>query len=436
MAKNALIALGGGTTQVINASVHGVIDACKSFPLAFDQIYAGCFGIEGILQEELLNLSAQSEDEIALLSSTPASGVLGSCRYRLNATAPDDFERLLEIFRAHEIGYFFYIGGNDSMDTASKVAQFAASRGLDVAVTGIPKTVDNDLGDNEFRLLDHSPGYGSAARYWAYTIREANQENAGACRFEPVLVMQAMGRKIGFIPAAARLGDQERAMPLLIFMAEAGLSLDEITDSINDCVRTRGRALVVAGEGLDLGNLGDVRDGFGHLVYSATQTSTAQLLVNHLNQSGLTARGVARYNIPGTGQRNQAIMASTVDIAEAYQLGQHAVQIARKNGSGFMSTLVRQPGDAYRVTYGQAPLEQMANSERRFPPTWLTASRSDVADAFVRYARPLIGDGYPSIPLVAGLPRFVDLDAVYAQQKLELYVPVNYRQEVNGYAQP
>jgi 6-phosphofructokinase 1 len=427
MAKNVLVALGGGTTQVINASVHGLVDACKSFPLAFDQIYAGRFGIEGILNEELLNLSVQPDDEIKLLSSTPASGVLGSCRYRLDESNPADFEQLLQVFHAHEIGYFFYIGGNDSMDTADKISHFALSRGLDVVVTGIPKTVDNDLGDGEFQLIDHTPGYGSAARFWVYTIREANQENAGACRFEPVLVLQAMGRKIGFIPAAARLGDPEREMPLLIFMAEAGFSLDEITDRIYDCVRKRGRALVVAGEGLELGSLGDARDGFGHLVYSATQTSAAQLLVNHLNHKGLPARGVARYNIPGTGQRNQTILASTVDIDEAYQLGQHAVQIAVKSGGGFMATLVRQPDENYRVTYGQVALERMANSERSFPSKWLTDSRTDVTDEFVRYARPLIGNEYPSAPLLNGLPRFARLQEIYAEQKLESYIPINYR---------
>lgn len=430
MAKNVLVALGGGTTQVINASVHGLVEACKSYPLAFDQIYAGHFGIEGVLNEELLNLSAQPDEEIALLSSTPASGVLGSCRYRLDESNPADFERLFKVFRAHQIGYFFYIGGNDSMDTADKISRYALSRGLDVVATGIPKTVDNDLGDGEFQLIDHTPGYGSAARFWAYTIREANQENAGACRFEPVLVLQAMGRKIGFIPAAARLGDPEREMPLLIFMAEAGFSLDAIAENINDCIRKRGRALVVAGEGLELGSLGDACDGFGHLVYSATQTSAAQLLVNHLNQQGLPARGVARYNIPGTGQRNQTIMASTVDIAEAYQLGQQAVQIALKSGGGFMATLVRQPGENYRVTYGQVPLERMANSERSFPLKWLADTRTDVTDEFVQYARPLIGDEYPSVPLVNGLPRFTCLAEIYVEQKLEAYIPANYRQEV------
>jgi len=150
MPKNVLVALGGGATQVMNASVHGLVNACKSFPLTFGNIYAGRFGVEGMLKEELLNLSAQPEAEIKLLSSTPASGVLGSCRYRLNEANPADFERLFQVFRAHEIGYFFYIGGNDSMDTANKISRFTSSRGLDVVTTGIPKTVDNDLGDSEF----------------------------------------------------------------------------------------------------------------------------------------------------------------------------------------------------------------------------------------------------------------------------------------------
>lgn len=172
----------------------------------------------------------------------------------------------------------------------------------------------------------------------------------------------------------------------------------------------------------------DVRDGFGHIVYSAAQTSTAQWLVSHLNRKGLPAR----YNIPGTGQRNQAIMASTVDINEAYHLGQQAVQIAMTGKSGDMATLVRQPGAMYRVTYGQVALELMANSERSFPSAWLTDTRTDVSDAFVQYARPLIGEEYPAIPLVAGLPRFARLDAIYAGQKLDVLSTCQCPAEINN----
>ena len=223
--KNVIVAQSGGPTPVINASLRGVVDGCRAYPDTFGTVYAGYHGIEGVLKEELLNLSDQPADELALLSTTPAAGAIGTCRYKLKAHQQEDFERIIEIFKAHNIGTFFYNGGNDSMDTAHKVAQLAQERGLDVVGVGVPKTIDNDVGDAEFKLIDHTPGYGSVARYWALTVQNANQENAGSSPADPVLVMQAMGRKIGFIPAAARLADPNRELPLLIAMKESNLTI-------------------------------------------------------------------------------------------------------------------------------------------------------------------------------------------------------------------
>ncbi len=202
--RNVIVAQSGGPTPVINNSLRAIVEACREAPEAFGTVYAGWHGIEGVLREELLNLSAQPAEEIALLRTTPAAGSIGTCRYKLKTTQQEDFERVIQVFKAHNIGYFFYIGGNDSMDTAHKVARLAHERGLDLVATGVPKTIDNDVGDSEFRLIDHTPGYGSVARYWALTVQNANEENAGSSPSDPVLVMQAMGRKIGFIPAAAR----------------------------------------------------------------------------------------------------------------------------------------------------------------------------------------------------------------------------------------
>ncbi|RKY90832.1 6-phosphofructokinase, partial [candidate division KSB1 bacterium] len=175
--KNVVVAQSGGPSPVINNSLRGVIDSCKRFPEIFGTIYAGYHGIEGILREELLDLSAQPEEEIALLRTTPAAGAIGTCRYKLKSTQQEDFERVVEVFKAHDVGYFFYIGGNDSMDTANKVSILARKRGLDLVAVGVPKTIDNDVGDSEFKLIDHTPGYGSVARYWAYNIQNANEEN-------------------------------------------------------------------------------------------------------------------------------------------------------------------------------------------------------------------------------------------------------------------
>jgi 6-phosphofructokinase len=328
---------------------------------------------------------------------------------------------------AHDVGYFFYIGGNDSMDTAHKVAQLAHERGLELVATGVPKTIDNDVGDSEFKLIDHTPGYGSVARYWAYNVQNANEENAGACPSDPVLVLQAMGRKIGFIPAAARLADPDREMPLLIFLPESGLTLEDLADRVNDTLRERGRALVVVSEGFDVGEIGARKDSFGHTEFGASKMMVAQAVINYLNHIGLAAHGSARANVPGTDQRDTAVYASMVDMEEAYQVGRQAAFIAVDEGSGYMATILREPGRIYRVRYDKVPLEMVANSERAFPADWIAPSRTDVTDDYVRYARPLIGDDWPSVPLVGGLQRFARFRTVFAEKKLPGYVPQAFR---------
>ncbi len=422
------MAQSGGPTAVINSSLRGVVEACEESPEVFGTIYAGYHGIEGVLREELLNLSAQDPEEIALLGTTPAAGGIGTCRYKLRAGQQEDFERVVEVFKAHDVGFFFYIGGNDSMDTANKVAALAAERGLDLVGVGVPKTIDNDVGDAQFKLIDHTPGYGSVARYWALNVQNANQENAGSSPSDPVLVMQAMGRKIGFIPAAARLADPEREMPLLILLRESGLGLQDVADAVNDLLKTRGRALVVVSEGLDVGEIGERRDAICHTTFSSSQITVVKIIFNYLNEVGLAAPGSARGNVSGTDQRDSIIYASTVDLEEAFQVGRHAVRVALEAGSGFMSTLLREPGSDYQVRYDKVPLDVVANSERSFPESWIAPSRTDVTDAFVRYARPLIGEEWPRVPLVGGLQRFCRFEPVFADTRLSEYLPQGYRE--------
>ena len=427
MAKNVIVAQSGGPSHVINNTLRGIIETAREMPEKFGVVYAGYHGIEGVLKEELLNLTAQPAEEIALLSVTPAAGSIGTCRYKLKSKQQEDFERVLQVFRAHDIGYFFYIGGNDSMDTAHKVAQLAHQRGLDLVAVGAPKTIDNDVGDSEFKLIDHTPGYGSVARYWTLYVQGTNEENAGSSPSDPVLVIQTMGRKIGFIPAAARLTDPEREMPLQIYLAESGLTLEAMPDLVNDQLKRHGRCLVVVSEGFNVGSLGEVKDSFGHTMYSASEMTVEQIVVNYLNRAGLKAQGAARGNVAGTDQRHMMACASTVDLEEAYKLGQQAVLIAAQHGSGYMSTILREPGHIYNVRYDKVPLEQVANSERSFPQRWIAPSRVDVTDEFVRYARPLIGDQWPAIPLVNGRQRFARLQKTFASQKLPPYVPQAYR---------
>jgi len=403
------------------------MEACRSYPERFGKIYAAYHGIEGVLKEEFLDLLGQPEKELALLRTTPAAGAIGTCRYKITPEQIEDLERIVDVFRAQRIGFFFYIGGNDSMDTANRVSKLAQQNELDIVCVGVPKTIDNDLGDQEFMLIDHAPGYGSTARYWAHMIRNLNEENRGSCRSDPVLVVQAMGRRIGFIPAAARLADPEREMPLQIYLPEAESTLPELAENVNQELRRSGRAIVVVSEGFNVGNLGESRDSFGHTQFSASETSVAQIVVNYLNRNGLAVRGTARGQIPGTDQRDAIIYASTVDLEEAYSVGWQAVKIAVTEGTGYMATIVRDPGLDYAISYNKAPLAEMANSERLFPKEWIAPTGTDVTDEFLHYARPLIGEGGPSVPLVDGLQRFARLKPLFAEKKCPAYIPSEYR---------
>ncbi len=421
-AKNLVVAQSGGPTPVINSSLRGIIEAAWDLD-TIGTVYGARHGIEGVLKEELLDLSAQSPEEVALLRYTPAAGSIGTCRYKLKSGQDEDFERVIEVLKAHNVGYFLYIGGNDSMDTANKVAQLAHSRGLDLVGVGVPKTIDNDVGDSEFKLIDHTPGYGSVARYWMHMVQNANEENAGSCPADPVLVLQAMGRKIGFIPAAARLADPGREMPLQIYLAESPCSLEQLADQVNAQLRDRGRCIVVVSEGFDVGSLGEVKDSFGHTSFGSSKLTVAQMVVNYLNEKGLATKGAARGNVPGTDQRHAMAYASYVDLDEAYCVGQKAAQLAADGESGFMATTLRNPGPAYSVRYDKVPLSEVANSERTFPKSWITENGCDVTDEFVRYAKPLIGDNMISLPTIDGRQRLTRFEPIYAEQKLAKYVP-------------
>lgn len=421
--RNVVIAQSGGPTSVVNASLLGAITACRSHPTEFGHIYAAKHGIEGLLREQLLDLRAQDDKELQLLRTTPASGAIGTCRYKVTPEQEEDMERIVAVLAAHDIGAFFYIGGNDSMDTAHRVNLLAEKRGLDLICVGIPKTIDNDLGDQERILIDHTPGYGSVARYWANLVLTLNEENRGSSPADPVLVVQAMGRRIGFIPAAARLADPHRRFPLQIYLPEAGHSLDDLAGHVETELRKSGRVIVIVSEGFDVGEIGERHDSFGHVEFGASQQSVAQVVVNYLNHEGLPVRGSARGQVPGTEQRHAIHLASPVDIAEAYEVGRHAVELALEKGTGFMATIQRVPQAAYAVTYGQAPLVEMANSERVFPREWISENGIDVTDSFIEYARPLIGESPLDVPFSGGLPRFAHLEEIYAPRRCVEYVP-------------
>jgi 6-phosphofructokinase len=407
--KNVIVAQSGGPSPVINNSLRGVIDACQADQTTFGKIYGGWHGIEGVLKEELLDISAQNPEEIKLLETTPAAGAIGTCRYKLKEKQTRDFNRVVEVLKSHDIGYFFYIGGNDSMDTAHKISK-----------------IDNDVGDSEFKLIDHTPGYGSVARYWACLIQNANEENAGSCPADPVLVTQMMGRKIGFITAAARLADPKRQMPLQIYMPESGLTLEQLADNVNDELKRSGRCIVALSEGFDVGDIGVVKDAFGHTEFGASKMTAQQIVVSYLNTRGLAARGAARGQVSGCDQRDTSVYLSNVDLEEAYEVGKKAVEIATRDGNGWMATILREPGRKYAVRYDKVPLEQVANSERMFPVKWLSANKIDVTDDFIRYARPLIGTKWVKIPLEKGIQRFTRFLPIFAEKKCPAYAPEAY----------
>jgi len=437
MKRNAVVAQSGGPTSVINASLQGAIETLlKSEKI--DKVYGARMGILGVLREKLIDITAQDPGEIALLSQTPSAGVIGSCRYKIKSE--EDMMRIVEVFKAHNIGYFLYCGGEDSMDTANKVSILARKEGLDLVAVGIPKTIDNDLGgplqpDGTFAICDHDPGYGSVARNIAINVLEANEENKASHTSDPVLVIGVMGRKIGFIPAAARLADPERKMPLLIFLPEA-LSKDDwkgnleyITDMVNETLRKHGRCIVIIGEGVNVGDLGILKDAFGHAQFSAAERSAEQVVANYLNgldrkdeqgraRTRLIVKGIARYEKPGTRQRREIAYVSEVDRREAYEVGVHAAKLALNEENGYMATIIRVPGEKYKVVYDKVPLEVVANSARTFPKEWIAPNRADVTDDFIKWAMPLIG---------GPLPRFAQFKEIYAPKLCPEYTPAGYR---------
>jgi len=432
MKKNAVIAQSGGPTSVINNSLRGAVDVLLSSD-KIDKVYGAKMGILGILEENLLDISAQDSAQIERLTTTPSAGIIGSCRYKIKSD--EDMARIIDIFSAHNIGYFFYCGGGDSMDTANKVAILAKERGLDLIVGGIPKTIDNDVGgrlqdDGTFAICDHDPGYGSVARNTAINVLEANQENMASYTSDPVIIIGVMGRKIGFIPASARLADPERNFPLLIVLPEAFKqgapedNLDFLTDKINQKLKKTGRCIVIIGEGVNLGSKGLLKDSFGHAQFSSSAFSVEQILSNYLNgldrngKTRLVVRGNARWEKPGTRQRREAAYISEVDLKEAYQVGKIAVENALAGKNGYMSTIMRVPGRTYEVKYDKVPLEVVANSEREFPESWIDSNKVDVTDEFVYWALPLIG---------ASLPVFSEFKPVYIKKELPEYTPMAFR---------
>jgi 6-phosphofructokinase 1 len=412
--RNAFYAQSGGVTAVINASACGVIETCRKHKDRIGKVYAGRNGIIGALTEDLIDTSQESAAAIRALRHTPA-GAFGSARYKLKKFEdnPAQYERLIEVFRAHDIGYFFYNGGGDSADTCLKVSQLAEKRGLPLTAIHVPKTVDNDL-----PITDCSPGFGSVAKYVAVSIREAGFDVASMSRTSTkVFVLEVMGRHAGWIAAAGGLAAEKAGdAPHLILFPEIALDEEKFLARVKECVEKHGYCAIVVSEGVKnaegkfLADAG-TRDAFGHAQLGGVGPVVAQLVKDKLGYKYHWA--VADYL-----QRAARHIASKVDVEQAYAVGKAAVELALKGHHAVMPAIVRVSDKPYRWKIGVAPLEKVANVEKMLPPDYITPDGFHITAKGRRYLAPLIrGEDYP--PYKDGLPQYVVLKNKAVRKKLK-----------------
>jgi len=411
--KNAFYAQSGGVTSVINASACGVIETARRHRGKIGKVYAGRHGIIGALTEDMIDTSKESAATIAALRHTPG-GAFGSARYKLAGIDKSraQYERLIEIFRAHDIGFFFYNGGNDSMDTAQKVSEIAVQMGYPICSIGIPKTVDNDL-----PVTDCCPGFGSAAKYIAVSTREAALDVLSMARTSTkVFVLEVMGRHAGWMAAAGGLaGEGAGSAPHIILFPEISFDRERFLAKVKQSVEKYGYCVVIVSEGVKgpdgkfLAEAG-TRDAFGH-----TQLGGVGPVVAQLTQEALGYKfhwAVADYL-----QRSARHIASKVDVEQAYAVGKAAVELALKGRNAVMPVIVRKASKPYRWSIGEAPLSRIANQEKKVPRSFITADGFGITAACRAYLAPLIGgEDYP--PYANGLPRYVTLKGVSVPKRL------------------
>ena len=411
--RNAFYAQSGGVTAVINASAAGVIETARKHKDRIGKVFAGRHGIIGALAEDLIDTSRESAAAIRALKHTP-SGAFGSCRYKLKGLEESraQYERLIEVFRAHDIGYFFYNGGGDSADTCLKVSQLSEKLGYPLQAIHVPKTVDNDL-----PITDVCPGFGSVAKYVAVSLREASFDVASMAKTSTkVFVLEVMGRHAGWIAAAGGLAaDKTHPIPIVILFPEVTFDRDKFLAAVKEKVQQHGYCSVVVSEGVkgpDGKFLSDqgLRDAFGHAQLGGAAPVIASMVKESLNMKFHWA--VADYL-----QRAARHIASKTDVDQAYAVGKAAVEFALKGHNAVMPSIVRTSNKPYRWKIGMAPLAEVANREKMMPREFISADGFGITEACRRYLAPLIGgEAYP--PFKDGLPDYAVLKNVAVKRRL------------------
>ncbi len=411
--KNAFYAQSGGVTAVINSSACGVIETARKYPDKIGKVYAGQNGIIGALMENLIDTSKESDADIAALKHTPSGG-FGSCRYKMKSLEANkaEYERLIEVFKAHDIGYFFYNGGGDSADTCLKVSQLSESMGYPIQAIHVPKTVDNDL-----PITDNCPGFGSVAKYIAVSAMEASFDVASmAATSTKIFVLEVMGRHAGWIAAAGGLLDD--SIPVVILFPEVDFDEKKFLAKVDANVEKFGYCTVVVSEGTKwpdgrfLAEQG-TRDDFGHAQLGGAAPVVANLIKDALGYKFHWA--VADYL-----QRAARHLASESDVEQAYALGEAAVELAMQGKNSVMPAIIRTSNNPYTWEIGVGELKDVANVEKMMPMEYISEDGFGITEACREYLQPLIeGENYP--PYKNGLPDYVVMKKTMVERKLPVF---------------
>ena len=417
--RNAFYAQSGGVTAVINASASGVIETARKNTATIGKVYAGLNGIVGALQEEMVDTSQESEVDIARLCHTPG-GAFGSCRYKMKNFEDDtrEYERLIDVFKAHDIGFFFYNGGGDSADTCLKVSKVSEKMGYPIQSIHIPKTIDNDL-----PLTDCSPGFGSVAKYVAASIKEASLDIASmSASSTKVFILEVMGRHAGWIAASGGLASyKEGDAPHIILFPEIPFSREKFISKVETTIKEKGYCVIVASEGTQYSDGAHIsgslqRDAFGHQQLGGVAPTLASMIKQSTGYKYHWA--LADYL-----QRSARHIASKTDVEQAYAVGKRAVELAVEGRDSIMVTIERNKGISYSWSLGEASLARVANMEKKMPRSFITKDGFNITQEARKYLQPLInGEDYP--PYKNGLPDYVSLRKVMVPKKLADYFDV------------